>query len=82
MVVRHGGDATQTAIVLQDPANPEYGSIQLVLTPDPVTLRQWVLTDDTGAQTTVILGDMRTGVGVGSGAFSIPAEVSRRGLSD
>ena len=82
MVVRHGGDATQTAITLQDPAHPEYGSIQLVFTPSPVTLRQWVITDDAGAQTTVILGDMRTGVEIGSSAFSIPIEMQRRGLSN
>ena len=82
MVVRHGGDATQTAITLQDPQHPEYGSIQLVFTPDPVTLRQWVITDDTGAQTTVILGDMRTGVQLGTGAFNIVQEMRRRGLSN
>ena len=80
MVVRHGGDASQTAITLQDPEHPEYGSIQLVLTPDPVTLRQWVITDDSGQKTTVILGDMETGGRIGAGRFSIPGEMQRRGL--
>lgn len=80
MVVRHGGDATQTTITLQDPANPQYGNIQLVFTPAPTTLRQWVITDDAGQQTTVVLGDMRTGVQLGAGRFSIPQEVQRRGL--
>lgn len=82
MVVQHGGDATQTSVTLQDPAHPEYGNIRLVLTPNPVTLRQWVLTDDSGAQTTVILGDMETGVGLGAGQFNIPQELQRRGLID
>ncbi len=82
MVVRHGGDATQTAITLQDPENPQYGNIQLVFTPSPVTLRQWVITDDAGSQTTVILGDMRTGGGLGGGLFNIPQEMQRRGLSN
>ena len=82
MVVRHGGDATQTAITLQDPQNPRAGNIQLVFTPDPVTLRQWVITDDTGSQTTVILGDMRTGGGLGTSRFNIPLELRRRGLSE
>lgn len=82
MVVQHGGDATQTSVTLQDPAHPEYGNIQLVLTPNPVTLRQWVITDDSGAQTTVILGDMETGVGLGAGQFNIPQELQRRGLTD
>ena len=82
MLVRHGGDATQTAVTLQDPANPQYGNIQLVFTPSPTQLRQWVITDDTGAQTTVILGDMQTGVSLGSAPFSIPQEMRRRGLSN
>ena len=82
MVVGHGGDATQTSITLQDPAHPEYGNIQLVLTPNPVQLRQWVITDDAGAKTTVILGDMQTGASLGGGLFNIPQELQRRGLSN
>lgn len=82
MLVAHGGDATQTAVTLQDPANPQYGNIQLIFTPNPVTLRQWVITDDTGTATTVILGDMQTGANLGAGLFNIPQEVRRRGLSE
>ena len=82
MVVQHGGDATQTSVTLQDPAHPEYGNIQLVLTPSPTTLRQWVITDDSGAQTTVILGEMATDVNLGAGQFNIPQEMRRRGLTD
>ncbi|MCK0168728.1 outer membrane lipoprotein carrier protein LolA [Jannaschia sp. S6380] len=82
MLVRHGGDATQTSVTLQDPAHPEYGNIQLVFTPSPTTLRQWVITDDTGSQTTVILGDMQTGASLGSSLFNIPVEMQRRGLSN
>lgn len=80
MVVRHGGDATQTAITLQDPENPNYGSIQLVFTPAPITLRQWVITDDSGTQTTVILGDMQLDASIPVGRFNIPQEIQRRGL--
>ena len=82
MVLRHGGDATQTAITLQDPANPQYGNIELVFTPNPTTLRQWKITDDSGQQTTVILGDMATGASLGGGLFNIPLELQRRGLSE
>ncbi|UWQ21711.1 outer membrane lipoprotein carrier protein LolA [Jannaschia sp. W003] len=82
MVVRHGGDATQTAITLQDPQNPQYGNIELVFTPSPTTLRQWKITDDSGQQTTVILGDMRTGVGLGTAPFNIPVEMRRRGVGN
>jgi len=82
MVVRHAGDATQTAITLQDPENPQYGNIELVFTPSPTTLRQWKITDDGGQQTTVILGDMATGVNLASNQFNIPLELRRRGLSE
>ena len=82
MLVAHGGDATQTAVTLQDPQRPEYGNIKLVFTPAPVTLRQWVITDDAGAETTVILGDMTTGVTLGTSRFSIPQEMQRRGMSN
>jgi outer membrane lipoprotein-sorting protein len=82
MVLRHDGDATQTSVTLQDPENPRYGNIRLVFTPSPVTLRQWVITDEGGSETTVILGDMVTGANLGAGTFSIQGEMRRRGLVD
>ncbi|MCR9107647.1 outer membrane lipoprotein carrier protein LolA [Marivita sp. XM-24bin2] len=56
MVVGHGYDGTATTVTAQDPENPEYGSIQLKFTDNPVELRQWIVTDDSGGQTTVVLG--------------------------
>lgn len=56
MVVAHGYDGTATTVTAQDPENPEYGSIQLKFTNNPVELRQWIITDDGGGQTTVVLG--------------------------
>jgi len=56
MVVAHGYDGTATTVTAQDPENPEYGSITLKFTDNPVELRQWVVTDDGGGQTTVVLG--------------------------
>ena len=56
MVTAHGFDGTATTVTAQDPDNPQYGSIQLVFTGNPVELRQWIITDDGGQQTTVILG--------------------------
>lgn len=82
MLVAHGGDSTQTSVTLQDPENPGYGSIKLIFTPAPVTLRQWVITDDSGSETTVILGDMRTDTSLAGGLFNIPQELQRRGLSE
>lgn len=56
MVVAHGYDGTATTVTAQDPENPEYGSIQLKFTDNPIELRQWIITDDGGGQTTVVLG--------------------------
>ena len=79
MVVGHAEDGTSTRVRAQDPENPEYGTIELVFTGDPVELRQWVITDDLGAQTTVILGEMKKGGKLGARLFDITAETSARG---
>lgn len=78
MVVAHTEDGTSTRVRAQDPENPEYGSIELVFTADPVELRQWIITDDLGAQTTVILGAMQKGGQLGASLFDITAETQRR----
>lgn len=74
MVTRHVSDGTTTTITAQDPDNPQYGNIQLVFTAEPVELRQWIITDDTGSTTTVILNDLRTGVQVRDILFNIQRE--------
>ncbi|WP_037280906.1 LolA family protein [Rubellimicrobium mesophilum] len=79
MVTGATSDGTTTTVTAQDPQHPDYGSIQLVFTAAPVELRQWVITDSGGSQTTVILNDMRTGVQIGDRAFNIQAEMSARG---
>lgn len=78
MVVGHFEDGTSTRVRAQDPEYPEYGSIELVFTSDPVELRQWVITDDLGSQTTVILGEMIKGGKLGASLFDITAETAKR----
>jgi len=78
MVVGHREDGATTIVTAQDPENPEYGNIQLVFTGDPVELRQWIITDDAGGQTTLILGQLERGVQLSSRLFSIPLEVQSR----
>jgi outer membrane lipoprotein-sorting protein len=80
MVVGHSQDGPATVVTAQDPAHPEYGSIKMKFTANPVELRQWVITDDAGGQTTVILGDLRKGEALGASLFSITAESDKRGL--
>ncbi|MDB5660979.1 MAG: Outer-rane lipoprotein carrier protein [Cypionkella sp.] len=81
MVVAHTESKNATQVVAQDPQHPEYGQIALVFTAKPTTLRQWVITDDLGQQTTVILGDLKTGANYSATMFNITDEVERRGGS-
>lgn len=79
MVVGHTSDDKTTTIVAQDPEHPEYGTIKLIFTAAPTELRQWVITDSSGAQTTVILGDLKKGVDLKASLFSIKFEAEKRG---
>jgi len=78
MVTNVTSDGTTTTITAQDPENPQYGNIQLVFTADPVELRQWVVTDELGTQTTVVLNDLVSGVMIGDIQFNIQSEMRRR----
>jgi outer membrane lipoprotein-sorting protein len=78
MVVGQSYDGTATTVTAQDPENPQYGNIQLTFTANPTELRQWVITDDAGQQTTVILGELQRGGSISDRNFSIVAEVESR----
>ena len=80
MVVAHVADGPTTTVVAQDPEHPEYGTLSLVFTGDPVELRQWIITDEAGNATTVILGEMTFGVELSSFLFNIVFEAQDRGL--
>ncbi|MDB6179385.1 outer membrane lipoprotein carrier protein LolA [Paracoccus sp. Z330] len=77
MVTGYTEAKNSTVVTAQDPAHPEYGNIQMVFT-SPTELRQWVVTDDSGQKTTVILGEMRKGGSIPSSKFSISAELARQ----
>ncbi len=80
MVTNTTSDGTSTTITAQDPDNPQYGNIQLVFTANPVELRQWVVTDEFGTQTTVILNDLVAGGAIRDTQFNIIAEMRNRGF--
>ncbi len=61
-------------VTAQDPENPEIGSIQLKFTANPVELRQWGINDNAGGQTTVILGETKTGGTLRNRIFDIDRE--------
>ena len=72
MVTGHRFDGTATVIKAQDPENPGYGNIELKFTSSPVELRQWVINDDGGGQTTVILGELTRGGQYSNDKFALP----------
>ena len=80
MVTGAVSDGTTTTITAQDPNNPQYGNIQMVFTANPIELRQWIITDDMGNQTTLILDELQSGGQIGDIMFNINAEMRRRGF--
>ncbi|MFT6674990.1 MAG: outer membrane lipoprotein-sorting protein [Sulfitobacter sp.] len=71
MVTGHRYDGTATIVQAQDPENPEYGNIELKFTADPVELRQWIINDGNGGQTTVVLGDLQKGGDLPNALFDV-----------
>ncbi len=78
MITDHSFDGTATTIRAQDPEHPEIGYIDLVFTDNPIELRQWVITDQDGNKTTVILGDLETGIPLPDSLFSVELEIQKR----
>lgn len=79
MVVGHDFDGTATRVRAQDPEHPDYGSIDLYFTENPVELRKWVINDGSGSRTTVILNGLKTGMNLSNGMFNTvkPSPVDR-----
>ena len=71
MVVGHSYDGTTTKVTALDPKNPERGSIELHFTDNPVQLRQWVIQDEGGSETTVVLRDFDRSVELDNSLFNI-----------
>lgn len=77
-VLAHSGDDVTTSVLVQDPDQPELGTIELIFSNAPIELRQWVITGETGEQTTVILGALEPKESVSSFLFNIPFEIEQR----
>ena len=80
MVVGHYEAQDTTRVVAQDPENPEYGTIELVFRNDPIALSEWIITDDLGNRTTVVLDRMVLGGDLPPSLFNITFEAQKRGL--
>lgn len=79
MVVGHDFDGTATVVTAQDPKNPDSGRIELMFTSNPVELRKWVIHDNAGTQTTVLLGPLAEGGRLDQSLFS---DGKKRGSGD
>lgn len=77
MVTGHSEKNNATVVTAQDPQRPQNGNIQMVFS-NPTELRQWIVTDDSGQKTTVILGEMSKGGSIPASRFSIRSEMNRR----
>lgn len=71
MVTGKSYDGTATTVTAQDPEHPEYGNIQMKFTGPTPQLRQWVITNENGSQTTVVLGELTTGVQINNSQFRV-----------
>ncbi len=78
MVVAHVEHEGETVIVAQDPEHPDYGSIRLHFSANPVALTKWVIQDEIGNETTVALNQLQTGTEIGSLKFNIVFETQDR----
>lgn len=78
MVIGHGEVGDVTVVKAQDPKHPDYGTIDLVFSANPIALKQWIITDDIGNQTSVTLGDLVTGQTYPASLFSMEIEVAKR----
>lgn len=71
MVTGHAYDGTATTVTAQDPENPQYGNIQMKFTGTTPELRQWIINDGNGSQTTVVLGDLQKGGSLPNKLFDV-----------
>ncbi len=62
--------ARRLSVTLQDPEEPEQGSLTLEFSEDPLTLRQWRLVDAQGGETVVAITDQRFNLALDPALFT------------
>jgi len=78
IIIRHEEVENSTVVVLQDPKLSSYGSLKLVFVDHPVTLRQWVITNEMGDQTVLKFKDFINQPNMSSDKFNISLEIDNR----
>ena len=70
-IERQAGQMRVTAV---NPSDPNGGSITLIFNDNPLELRQWIVTDPEGSNTTVALNEITRGVDINVAKF-LPARI-------
>ena len=78
MVLEHVSDGPSTILSLQDPSKAEYGYIKLFFTNNPIQLRQWVVDNNSGNRSIVVVEDWSEGQDVPDILFNIGAEIMKQ----
>ena len=78
IVIRHEEEENSTVVLLQDPKLSSYGSLKLVFVDHPVTLKQWVITNEMGDQTVLKFKDFINQPNMSSDKFNISLEIDNR----
>ena len=81
IVIRHDEVENSTVVLLQDPKLSSYGSLKLVFVDHPVTLSQWVITNEMGDQTVLKFKDFINQPNMSSDKFNISLEIDKRALN-
>jgi outer membrane lipoprotein-sorting protein len=64
-------------VTVVESVRPDAGSLTLVLTENPLTLRQWTVIDQQGKSTTVNLSDLQFGVALDPSLFQYQSLFNR-----
>ena len=78
IVIRHEKVEDSTVLLLKDPKLSSYGSLKLIFTDHPVTLRQWVITNEMGDQTVLTFKDFVNQPNMSSNKFDMSLEIDNR----
>ena len=78
MILDHRAEGKRTILVAHDPANPDYGSIELAFAGPPAELQEWTVVGGDGSRTIILLEDVRSGIELSSFLFNIPHEIRQR----
>ncbi len=79
LVVGHEEVGNDTVVTAQDPEHPEYGSLRIYFAKGP-SLRGWTLVDGSGAQTSVVLEELETGMRIPARFFDLARVLEERGF--